>query len=97
MPTSNAPHEAGQQISQGTRGPGDDFFCQKYQVWYRIRDCVYRGRNRTFAGCENCFQGFLNIRSVESGRKPPVFAALEDSEPGAARGALIPFTTDRDR
>jgi len=60
-------------VPQGTRGPEDDFFCHKYQVWYRVEDCVYRGRNQTFPGCANCLQGHLNIRSVERGVRPPVF------------------------
>jgi len=97
MPTSNAPSPAGEEIPQGTRGPDDDFYCHKYQVWYRVRDCVYRGRNKTFTGCENCFQGFLNIRSLQNGVKPPVFLGLHAPEPSADCGALLPFTPPRNR
>ncbi|HET9480794.1 MAG TPA: hypothetical protein VFP98_03485 [Candidatus Polarisedimenticolia bacterium] len=69
----------GAQAPRGLKGPHDDFFCHKYQVWYRVEDCVYRGRNRTFAGCVNCFQGRLNMRSVEKGLRPPVFLGDEPS------------------
>ena len=68
---------------EGTRGPLDDFFCSKYQVWYRVEACVYRGRNRTFPGCVDCIQGYVNIRSVARGVRPPMIfgsdrqAALE--------------------
>ena len=104
MPTSNARSAAGSQIPDGTRGPEDDFFCHKYQVWYRIEDCVYRGRNKTFAGCVNCFQGFLNIRSLERGIKPPAFLGLHapaktgtdgPAQPLAldGQGAILPFAS----
>jgi len=66
----------------GTRIDGDDFFCHKYQVWYRVEDCVYRGRNRTFSGCIDCLQGYLNIRCVERGVRPPAFLG---SDPAASR------------
>ncbi len=59
------------KIEHGTKGPFDDFFCHKYQVWYRVEDCVYRSINRTFHGCVNCFQGHLNRRSCEKGIQPP--------------------------
>jgi len=96
-----------QEIAQGTRGPEDDFFCHKYEVWYRTQDCVYRGRNKTYAGCVNCFQGYLNIRSLQQGIRPPAF--LGDNPPhggtplargashsgrhSGARGTLVPFVT----
>jgi hypothetical protein len=60
------------RITLGTKGPHDDFFCHKYHVWYRVEDCVYRTKYKTFNGCVNCFQGRLNVRSVERGIQPPV-------------------------
>jgi hypothetical protein len=67
MPDGDRPHPP-----EATRGPHDDFFCHKYQVWYRLEDCVYRGVNRTYAGCVGCFQGHVNIRSWEAaGRTLP--------------------------
>lgn len=80
-------------IVRGTRGPLDDFFCHKYQVWYRVEDCVYRGKNKTFHGCVNCFQGHLNIRSVDRGIRPPAYLGSEppSSLPAASPGALIPM------
>ena len=68
--------------AEGTRGPFDDFFCIKYQVWYRLEDCVYRGVNKTFSGCVNCFQGHLNIRSRETGARPPASAHRARSTAG---------------
>lgn len=65
-------------IPEGTRGPQDDFFCHKYQVWYRSADCVYRQRNETFPGCAECFQGHINSRSLDRGIAPPRFLG-EDS------------------
>ena len=73
----------------GTRTPQDDFFCHKYRVWYRVEDCVYRGRNKTFAGCVDCFQGRLNIRSVERGIKPPAILGSDPQAVPHARLAVI--------
>jgi hypothetical protein len=44
------------------RGPGDDFFCLRYGVWYRSLDCAARMRFRTFLGCRDCDQGRFNLR-----------------------------------
>jgi len=44
------------------RGPGDDFFCLRYGVWYRSFDCAARTRFRTFEGCAECDQGRFNLR-----------------------------------
>lgn len=44
------------------RGPGDDFFCLRYGVWYRSFDCAARLRFRTFQGCLDCDQGRFNLR-----------------------------------
>ena len=46
----------------GHRSPDDDFFCEKYQVWYPMQDCNYRVLHRTFEGCNDCFQGRVNLR-----------------------------------
>ena len=98
MSTSNAESAAGKGIPDGTRGPDDDFFCHKYQVWYRVEDCVYRGTNKTFTGCVNCFQGRLNIRSLEKGLKPPAFIGMHvPQDPGSSQadtaGTVLPFST----
>ena len=61
------------KITMGTRGPNDDFYCHKFEVWYRVDDCVFRGTHKTFAGCVDCFQGRLNMRSLEKGIRPPAF------------------------
>lgn len=50
------------------RAPDDDFFCEKYQVWYAMRDCNYRVLHRTYEGCSDCFQGRVNLRRPESSR-----------------------------
>lgn len=44
------------------RGPGDDFFCLRYGVWYPSFDCAVRTRFRTFQGCRECDQGRFNLR-----------------------------------
>jgi hypothetical protein len=44
------------------RAPDDDFFCEKYQVWYPLKDCNVRVMHRTFEGCVGCFQGRVNLR-----------------------------------
>lgn len=88
-----------QPVQDGTRGPDDDFFCHKYQVWYRVEDCVYRGRNRTYAGCVDCFQGYVNIRSVEQGIRPPAFMgrvcpSVRADEGDGRSGTVLPFVID---
>ncbi len=60
------------EMSAGTRGPRDDFYCWKYRVWYPSEDCVYRHANRTYQGCAGCFQGRLNLRHLERGLSPPI-------------------------
>jgi|SoiMethySBSTD1v2_1073268.scaffolds.fasta_scaffold3144999_1 hypothetical protein len=75
----------------GTRSPRDDFFCIKYQVWYRLDDCVYRGVHKTFPGCVSCFQGHLNIRSRETGSRPLAMTAPRQRPAGDAPGELIPI------
>ena len=104
MPTDNARSAGDSGSPNGTRGDRDDFFCHKYQVWYRVQDCVFRGRNRTFSGCVNCFQGHLNIRILEKGLKPPIFLGRHTpDEPAAGSpaqetpGSLLPFATPRSR
>ena len=42
------------------RGPEDDFFCVRYQVWYPSFDCAVRTRFRTSEGCLQCDQGRFN-------------------------------------
>jgi len=44
------------------RDPDDDFFCQRYQLWYPSIDCAIRTRYRTSGGCANCDQGRFNLR-----------------------------------
>ena len=44
------------------RGPGDDFFCLRFGVWYASLDCAIRSRYRTCAGCYDCDQGRFNLK-----------------------------------
>jgi hypothetical protein len=44
------------------RESGDDFFCQRYQLWYPSIDCAIRTRYRTSGGCANCDQGRFNLK-----------------------------------
>ncbi len=75
------------KITMGTRGPHDDFYCHKFEVWYRVEDCVFRGTHKTFPGCVDCFQGRLNMRSLEKGIRPPAFLS-----PDPPAGAAVPET-----
>lgn len=61
------------RMSEDARGPRDDFFCWRFQVWYPSEDCVYRHANRTYRECAGCFQGRMNLRHIEKGSRPPVF------------------------
>jgi len=47
------------------RAAEDDFFCEKYQIWYPMRDCNFRVLHRTFEGCVTCFQGRVNLRRLQ--------------------------------
>ncbi len=47
------------------RGPDDDFFCLRYQVWYPSQDCALRTRYKTCTGCLNCDQGRFNLKRHE--------------------------------
>ena len=47
------------------REPGDDFFCRRYQVWYRSLDCAIRTYFRSCRGCLSCEQGRFNLRRHE--------------------------------
>ena len=79
-------------VPLGTRIDGDDFFCHKYRIWYKVEDCVYRGRNRTYAGCVDCLQGYINIRSVERGVRPPEFlGATRSNACGDQPGTVLPL------
>lgn len=42
------------------RGPGEDFFCLRYKVWYRSYDCAIRTKFKTCRGCLDCDQGRFN-------------------------------------
>ncbi len=46
----------------GTREPGDDFYCLRFEVWYPSYDCALRTRFRTSAGCLRCDQGRFNLK-----------------------------------
>lgn len=55
-----------------SRGPRDDFFCWKFEIWYPSEDCIFRHTRRTYAACAGCFQGRMNARHAERGLDPPV-------------------------
>jgi hypothetical protein len=50
------------EVRQIGRLPGDDFFCQRYQVWYASMDCALRTRFQTSVGCLQCDQGRFNLK-----------------------------------
>lgn len=53
---------APERAAEGTREPGDDFFCHRYSVWYASFDCAIRTRFHTSAGCLRCDQGRFNLK-----------------------------------
>ncbi len=67
------------------RSPEDDFFCEKYGVWYPIGDCNYRVLHRTFEGCVDCFQGRINLRRLGRGPSVPTGST------GHPQGTLLYF------
>lgn len=66
----------------GHRCADDDFFCEKYQVWYPLADCNIRVVHRTYQGCVDCFQGRVNLRQTTS---------HSDSSSSYRAGALLQF------
>jgi hypothetical protein len=44
------------------RDADDDFFCNRYEVWYPSFDCAVRTKFRTSDGCLNCDQGRFNLK-----------------------------------
>jgi hypothetical protein len=44
------------------RGPADDFFCLRYQIWYPSPECAIRTKFKTSAGCLDCEQGRFNLK-----------------------------------
>jgi hypothetical protein len=59
-------------MASDARGPRDDFYCWKFEIWYPSEDCIYRHSNQTYAACTGCFQGRLNLRYAGKGLPPPV-------------------------
>jgi len=56
---SNEPKAA----QRGSPTSEDEFFCEKYRVWYPMLDCNYRVSHATYDGCVDCFQGRANLRA----------------------------------
>jgi hypothetical protein len=48
-------------MAQPPRLPGDDFFCWKFQMWYRLKDCLVRHAYETTHECAECDQGAANL------------------------------------
>jgi hypothetical protein len=72
-----------QSARAGYRAPEDDFFCEKYEVWYPRSDCNYRVLHATYEGCSGCFQGRVNLRWIRP----------ESRGATGATDNLIPFPT----
>jgi hypothetical protein len=53
---------AADPIPAGVPEPGDDFFCNRYRVWYPSFDCAIRTRFQTAPGCLRCDQGRFNLK-----------------------------------
>ena len=56
------PHHAAARMRCDYRHPEDDFFCNRFQVWYPSLDCAFRTRFRTSDGCLDCEQGRFNLK-----------------------------------
>jgi hypothetical protein len=52
----------GDAIPSGSPLPGDDFFCNRFRVWYPSIDCAFRTRFHTSEGCRRCDQGRFNLK-----------------------------------
>ena len=59
------------------RGPEDDFFCLRFEVWYSSHDCAVRTKFRTCAGCLHCEQGRFNLKRHASALRTFRFPILE--------------------
>ena len=59
-----------EKMRRGWRGPGDDFFCLRFGVWYPSVDCAYRTRDRTCPGCLGCDQGRFNLKRHAASLRP---------------------------
>jgi len=59
-------------MATGARGPRDDFYCWKFEVWYPSEDCNYRHAHQTHPDCAGCFQGRMNLRYASRGLPPPI-------------------------
>lgn len=73
-------------MNRGPKGPRDDFYCWKYQVWYGLTDCVFRHAWQTHPACAACEQGAGNLRLLGHVPELPRWAELPvvDDEPEAA-------------
>lgn len=63
-------------MSRAPRRSGDDFFCWKYQLWYSMKDCVFRHGWRTTEICATCEQGAANMKIRGRPAPPPRWARL---------------------
>ncbi len=54
--------EPAAELSCSYRNVDDDFFCQRYGVWYPSIDCAVRTRFKTAGGCLKCDQGRFNLK-----------------------------------
>lgn len=80
MGTANLPLLRAAGAADAQRGPHDDFYCWKYQVWYPSRACIFRHSRRTYPACSDCFQGRLNLRHAERGLPVPIGLPPESGE-----------------
>lgn len=62
------------------RSKEDDFFCWKYQVWYGLKDCVFRHGWQTTPECADCEQGAANMKLTGPPDKPPRWARLPSAD-----------------
>ncbi|NJN65071.1 MAG: hypothetical protein HC882_09455 [Acidobacteria bacterium] len=68
------------------RGSDENFYCWKYQLWYSLRDCVFRHGWKTTEVCASCEQGASNMKLTGPPPPPPKWVRLP-TPPSRAEGA----------
>jgi hypothetical protein len=57
-----SPSEPREMEKRARPGPGDDFYCLRFEVWYSSFDCAIRTHFQTSPSCLGCHQGRFNLK-----------------------------------
>jgi len=66
-----------------TKGPRDDFYCWRFEIWYPSEDCAYRHSNQSYPACAGCFQGRMNLRYRAKGLPAPIVTTADRKKESA--------------